>query len=78
MKDKTINIDIIEYKYLDYNMILDEIFLQLNGFSFKEKAIDEIKKKARMPLRWYEYRKYWNYEVKGKTIKFKTKSIPRK
>lgn len=70
--DKTLKLEIIEYVYLDYNIILDEIFAQLNGFNFLEKAIDEVKKKARMPLRWYEYRKYWNYEVKGKTIKFRT------
>jgi hypothetical protein len=71
-KDRTLNLNQIEYVYLDYNMILDEIFVQLNGFSFFEKAIDEIKKKARTPLHWYEYRKYWNYEVKGKTIKFRS------
>lgn len=70
--DKTINTEIIQYKHINYNIILDEIFIQLGGFSFKEKAIDEIKKKARMPLYWNKYRKYWNYEVKGKTIKFKT------
>jgi len=70
--DKTLNPNIIEYVHIDYNIILDEIFVQLNGFSFLEKAIDEIKKKARMPLHYYEYRKYWNYEVKGKTIKFRT------
>jgi hypothetical protein len=70
--DKTLKLDLIEYVDIDYNTILDEIFLQLNGFSFKEKAIDEIKQKARIPLHWYEYRKYWNYEVKGKIIKFKT------
>lgn len=70
--DKTLNQNIIEYVYLDYNMILDEIFIQLNGFSFWEKAVDEIKQKAKTPLHWYDYRKYWNYEVKGKTIKFRT------
>jgi len=70
--DKTLKLDLIEYVYLDYNMILDEIFIQLEGFSFWEKAVDEIKQKAKMPLHWYDYRKYWNYEVKGKTIKFRT------
>jgi hypothetical protein len=70
-RDKTINTEIVQYKHLDYNIILDEIFIQLNGFSFQEKAIDEIKKKALTPQQYYEYRKYWNYEVKGKTIKFK-------
>ena len=71
-RDKTLNINLLEYVHIDYNIILDEIFVQLNGHSFLEKAIDEIKQKAKMPLRWYEYRKYWNYEVKGKTIKFRT------
>jgi len=69
--DKTLNPNLIEYVYLDYNMILDEIFIQLNGFSFWEKAIDEIKKKALTPLHWSDWRKHWNYEVKGKTIKFR-------
>ena len=70
-KDKTLNKEQIIYNHLDYNIILDEIIIQLNGFSFREKAIDEIKKKAKMPLHYYEYRKYWNYEIKGKTIKFR-------
>jgi len=71
-KDKTLNLNLIEYVYIDYNMIIDEIFIQLNGFSFWEKAVDEIKQKAKTPLHYYEYRNYWNYEVKGKTIKFRT------
>ena len=71
-RDKTLNINLLEYVHIDYNIILDEIFVQMGGHNFLEKAIDEIKKKAIMPLRWYEYRKYWNYEVKGKTIKFRT------
>jgi hypothetical protein len=69
-KDGTLILNPIEYKPIDYNIIVDEIIIQLNGFNFKEKAIDEIKKKAKMELRWYDYRKYWSYEVKGKTIKF--------
>jgi len=70
--NKTFNTNLLEYVHIDYNIILDEIFCQLNGFSFFEKAINEIKEKAKMPLHWYDYRKYWNYEVKGKTIKFRT------
>ena len=57
---------------VDYNILLDEIFLQLGGFSFNEKAIDEIKQKAKTPLYYNRYRNYWNYEIKGKTIKFRT------
>lgn len=70
-KDNTLNTNIITYVYLDYNIILDEIFSQLGGLSFLEKSIDEIKQKAKMPLRYNSYRKYWNYEVKGRIIKFK-------
>jgi hypothetical protein len=69
-RDGTIALNPIECKPIDYNIIVDEIIVQLNGFSFKEKAIDEIKKKAKTELRWYDYRKHWTYEVKGKTIKF--------
>ncbi len=69
--NKTLKTEIIEYIKIDYNIILDEIFLQLNGFSFKEKAIDEIKKKALTPLHYHSYNKYWNYKIKNKTIKFR-------
>lgn len=69
--DKTLKLDLIEYIDIDYNTILDEIFIQLGGFSFKEKAINEIKEKAKTPLHWNDWRKYWNYEIKNKTIKFK-------
>lgn len=69
--DRTLNTNLLEYVHIDYNIILDHIFVQLNGFSFIEKAIDEIKQKAKTPLHYYEYRNYWNYEVKGKTIKFR-------
>lgn len=70
-KDKTFNVNLLTYVHIDYNIILDEIFVQLNGMNFWEKAIDEIKQKAKTPLHYYEYRKYWNYEVKGKIIKFR-------
>lgn len=75
--DHTLNPNPIEYVYLDYNMILDQIFIQLNGFTFFERAVDEIKKKAKTKLMWYDYRKHWNYEIKGKTLKFRcsTKEI---
>jgi hypothetical protein len=70
-KDKTLSLNMITYFHTDYNIILDEIFIQLGGYSFLEKAVDEIKQKAKMPLHYYSYRKYWNYEVKGRIIKFK-------
>jgi len=69
--DKTLKPNLIEYVYLDYNIILDQIFIQLGGFSFFEKAIDEIKKKAKTEQHYSDWKKEWNYEVKGKTIKFR-------
>ena len=72
----------IDIKYSEYtdqtelltlDFVLEKyIFAHLDGFNFQEKAIDEIKQKAKTPQQYYEYRKYWNYEVKGKSIKFKT------
>ena len=59
------------YKSFDYNIIVDDIFNQLGGFNFEEKAINEIKEKARMTQTYCGYRKCWNYDVKGKTIKFR-------
>ena len=70
-KDKTLNINLIKYVYLDYNIILDEIFIQLDGCTFWEKAVNEIIQKARVSRHYYEYRKYWNYDIKGKVIKFR-------
>jgi len=69
--DKTLRLDLIEYVYLDYNMILDEIFIQMGGYSFWEKAVDEIKQKAKVELHYSDWRKEWNYEIKGKKIKFR-------
>jgi len=76
---RTYQIDIkySEYKeqteLLTVDFVLEKyIYSHLDGFNFKEKAIDEIKQKAHMPQQYYEYRKYWNYEVKGKSIKFRT------
>jgi len=76
---RTYQIDIkySEYKdqteLLTLNFVLDKyVFAYLDGFNFQEKAIDEIKQKAKTPQQYYEYRKYWNYEVKGTSIKFKT------
>lgn len=66
--DNVSKLDIITLEYV----LETYIFSQLDGCTFIEKAIQQIKKKARMPLQWYNYRKYWNYEIKGKTIKFKT------
>lgn len=50
--DGTYNNNLIEYKELNYNMILDEIFMQLEGFSFEEKAVDEMKNNLQNLLKW--------------------------
>ena len=61
-KLRCISLEYILEKYL---------FPQMDGYSFVEFAVKQIKNKALTQLRWDSYRKYWNYEVKGKTIKFK-------
>jgi len=71
-RDKTFKTDLIKYIPLDYNIILDEIFIQLDGCTFWERAVNEIIQKARTPRYYYEYQKYWSYDIKGRTIKFRT------
>jgi hypothetical protein len=56
---------------LHYNKILDEIFEGMEGCTFEEKAIKEIKEKALTKQDYDGWRKEWNYEIKGKTIKFR-------
>jgi hypothetical protein len=58
--DGTYNEHLIEYKELDYKMIIDQIFVQLEGHSFDEKAVDEIKNKLQNLLR----HKIKNNEIK--------------
>jgi len=51
----TLNTDTIKKKYnlnITYDNIIDEIFIQLNGFSFKEKAVLEIKNKISEILKY--------------------------
>lgn len=55
-------------KTLDYNLILDDIFNQLEGVSFKERGIQEIKKNV------IERTKGWgksNIDIKGKNLNLK-------
>ena len=52
--------------------VLDKCILNsLDGLSFIEKAIEEIKTKARTERSYSDWRKEWNYEIKGKIIKFR-------
>lgn len=53
---------------LDYNLVLDDIFNQLEGVSFKERGIQEIKKNV------IERTKGWgksNIDIKGKNLNLK-------
>jgi hypothetical protein len=56
---------------LNYNIIIDEIFVDLNGYTFKEKAISDIKEKAKIKQSYCSWLNEWNYDVKGKIIKFR-------
>jgi hypothetical protein len=52
--------------------VLDIIFAQLDGCTFKELSIKQMLNNISIKKQeYYEYRKYWNYEIKNKTIKFK-------
>lgn len=67
-KDHTLNENLLEYKYFDYNNIIDEIFEQLGGFTFKEKAIDEIKNATREIYSYNDYRKSSNMNIKNNKL----------
>lgn len=77
----TVNTDLVsnasdkhqrEPKFCELSEIVDKCIVgYLNGLSFLEKAIEEIKAKARTERHYYEWRKKWNYDVKGKIIKFR-------
>lgn len=54
---------------LHYESILDQIFIQLGGRTFVERALDEIKEKCHKAA-WNSYRKTADYEIKGDTIRF--------
>lgn len=49
---------------IDYHMVLDKIFDQLGGLSFKEKAEKEIKDKLREKC-YNKYRDSWDIKIKG-------------
>lgn len=54
---------------LDYPEILDQIFIQLGGFSFKDKAIHELKEASRA-AGWNQYNGKKEYELKKAVISF--------
>lgn len=54
---------------LRYEDILEQIFIQLGGRTFTERAIDELKEKCHNAV-WNSYRSEAEYEVKGDTIRF--------
>lgn len=54
---------------LHYNDVIDQLYVQLNGRSFTERAIDEIKEKCHQAA-WSAYGNKPQYEVKNATISF--------
>lgn len=54
---------------LDYQAVLDQIFIQLGGFSFQDKAVQELKQKAH-DAAWNSYRGNKTYEQKKAVISF--------
>lgn len=52
---------------IDYHIILDKIFDQLGGLSFKEKAIKEIKDALKEKC-YYSYKDKWEIKVSGKKL----------
>jgi hypothetical protein len=54
---------------LRYEDIVDQIIIQLDGRSFSERALDELKEKCHKAA-WNSYRKEADYEVKNDTIRF--------
>lgn len=54
---------------LRYEQVLDEIFIQLGGRSFADRAVDEIKEKCHNAA-WNKYRQKAEYEVKKDVVRF--------
>lgn len=59
---------------VDYNILLDEIFLQLGGFSFNEKALTEIKDALHKKV-YNSYQNKFDIEIKGNKIIFNSTCI---
>ena len=54
---------------LKYEDILEQIFVQLGGRTFEERAIDELKEKCHNAA-WNTHRNTADYEIKNDTIRF--------
>lgn len=54
---------------LCYEAVVDQVFIQLGGRTFVERALDEIKEKCHRAA-WNQYRKTPEFEIKGDTIRF--------
>jgi hypothetical protein len=52
---------------IDYHTVMDKIFDQLGGLSFKEKAIKEIKDKLKNKC-YNSYRDEWEIKIKGNKL----------
>lgn len=52
---------------IDYHTVLDKIFEQLGGLSFKEKSIKEVKDALKDKCYW-DYRDQWRIKVNGKKL----------
>lgn len=59
----------MEQLLLSYEDILEQIFIQLGGRTFIEKAVDELKEKCHAAA-WNTYHNTAQYEVKNDTIRF--------
>jgi len=53
---------------ITYNNIIDDIILQLDGFTFTEKAIKELKDKTRTTYSYSDYRKTSNMNIKNNKV----------
>jgi len=53
---------------ITYNNIINDIILQLDGFTFTEKAIKELKDKTRTTYSYSDYRKTSNMSIKNNKI----------
>ena len=59
----------MEQLLLSYEDILEQIFIQLGGRTFIERAVDELKEKCHAAA-WNTYHNTAQYEVKNDTIRF--------
>jgi hypothetical protein len=53
---------------ITYDNIIDDIILQLDGFTFTERAVQELKVKTRNTYHYNDYRKTSNMEIKNTKV----------